>query len=510
MSNLLIFVVGLAIMLLCMMRTKWGPFVCMLLASLAIGIGCGLGTDKTIASIVDGFAKTCKNIGLMVIFGTILGIYLEKSRACQRIAETLLQITGKDRAAGALAATGYVIAIPVFCDVALVLLSPLIKSVARKSGKNACSMGVVTACSLLATNAFVAPTPAPLAIIAILGLDIGTSILWGMPAALFVTVCVWAFGEYYLERKPASWYTELPRDISAQEETNDESAPMPSFGAALTPILLPIVLILIRSVGRIFLEKGSVLVSLLNFFGDKNIALCVGIVSSVILLGNFLPKDKKYAPMTDALRTSGPIVFITAAGGALANIVGVTGVGKILAESLAASPIPVFLIPFLITGLSKFAQGSASVAGIMAAGLTLPLCETGLLSPLQAFLSISAGSALGSHVNNSFTWVFSEFMGYDIRTTMKSLCVCQNVGHVFIRFIGSLRNRLAGGLTSYLDFIFFADWGSLGSPLFYALNRPIIFASGTISLSIESLEKVAYNRGELYVKEIHIVKGALL
>ena len=147
MSNLLIFVVGLAIMLLCMMRTKWGPFVCMLLASLAIGIGCGLGTDKTIASIVDGFAKTCKNIGLMVIFGTILGIYLEKSRACQRIAETLLQITGKDRAAGALAATGYVIAIPVFCDVALVLLSPLIKSVARKSGKNACSMGVVTACS---------------------------------------------------------------------------------------------------------------------------------------------------------------------------------------------------------------------------------------------------------------------------------------------------------------------------------------------------------------------------
>lgn len=427
MSNLLIFVVGLAIMLLCMMRTKWGPFVCMLLASLAIGIGCGLGTDKTIASIVDGFAKTCKNIGLMVIFGTILGIYLEKSRACQRIAETLLQITGKDRAAGALAATGYVIAIPVFCDVALVLLSPLIKSVARKSGKNACSMGVVTACSLLATNAFVAPTPAPLAIIAILGLDIGTSILWGMPAALFVTVCVWAFGEYYLERKPASWYTELPRDISAQEETNDESAPMPSFGAALTPILLPIVLILIRSVGRIFLEKGSVLVSLLNFFGDKNIALCVGIVSSVILLGNFLPKDKKYAPMTDALRTSGPIVFITAAGGALANIVGVTGVGKILAESLAASPIPVFLILFLITGLSKFAQGSASVAGIMAAGLTLPLCETGLLSPLQAFLSISAGSALGSHVNNSFTWVFSEFMGYDIRTTMKSLCVCQNV-----------------------------------------------------------------------------------
>lgn len=108
-------------MLWCMMRTKWGPFVCMLLASLAIGIGCGLGTDKTIAWIVDGFAKTCK-YRPYGYFWHYLGIYLEKSRACQRIAETLLQITGKDRAAGALAATGYVIAIPVFCDVALVLL----------------------------------------------------------------------------------------------------------------------------------------------------------------------------------------------------------------------------------------------------------------------------------------------------------------------------------------------------------------------------------------------------
>ena len=119
----------------------------MLLASLAIGIGCGLGTDKTIASIVDGFAKTCKNIGLMVIFGTILGITWKNHVPAKGLRKRFLQITGKDRAAGALAATGYVIAIPVFCDVALVLLSPLIKSVARKSGKNACSMGVVTACS---------------------------------------------------------------------------------------------------------------------------------------------------------------------------------------------------------------------------------------------------------------------------------------------------------------------------------------------------------------------------
>ena len=131
--------------------------------------------------------------------------------------------------------------------------------------------------------------------------------------------------------------------------------------------------------------------------------------------------------MSDSLKVAGPIVFITAAGGALAKIVSATGVGDTLAALMANSPIPVLLIPCLITGLSKFAQGSGSVAATMAAGLTVPLCEAGLITPLEAFLSISAGSSLGSHVNNSFFWVFSEFSGYDAKTTLKTLCVGQNV-----------------------------------------------------------------------------------
>jgi gluconate transporter len=427
MFQIWIFLIGLIIMLMMMMKTKLGPFICMLIASLGIGLFCGLGTDATIKAVVDGFAKTCRSIGLMVIFGTILGIYLEKSKACQQIAETLLRFTGTKNASGALAATGYVVAIPVFSDVALVLLSPLVKSVARKSGKNACSLGVVTACSLLATNAFVAPTPAPLAVVAVLGLDVGTSIMWGLPAALVVTIASWAFGEFYLARKPENWFVPLENEHTNDEAEENDPSRMPSFVASMAPILLPIVLILMKSIGKFILAKGSPALVAINFLGDKNIALCIGILAAVLLLGNYLEKDKKFAPMTDALTTAGPIVFITAAGGALANIVSVTGVGTQIANALAASPIPVFLIPFLITGFSKFAQGSGSVAEIMAAGLAVPLCESGLLTPLQAFLSISAGASLGSHVNNSFTWVFSEFMGYDIKTTMKTLCFCQNV-----------------------------------------------------------------------------------
>ncbi|MDQ0151650.1 GntP family gluconate:H+ symporter [Moryella indoligenes] len=427
MMNLIIFLIGLALMMLLMMKTKLGPFICMLLASLGIGIACQLGTSTAISTTIDGFAGTCKSIGLLVIFGTILGIYLEKSNACQRIATSMLKITGNKNATLALAITGFLVAIPVFCDVAMVLLSPLIKSVAKKSGKNACALGTVTACSLLSTNAFVAPTPAPLAIIAVLGLDIGTSILWGLPCALFITICVWAFGEFYLCRKPDSWFTQLESEKDKVINFNLREDEMPSLSAAIAPIIVPILLILMNSVCSQFLSEDSILLSPLSFLGNKNIALALGIVTSVVCLASYLPENERYAPMSDALKIAGPIVFITAAGGALAKIVGATGVGETIANLLVSTHIPVLLVPFLIAGFSKFAQGSASVAGLLAAGLSVPLCEAGLLTPLEAFLSISAGASLGSHVNNSFFWVFSEFMGYDARTTMKTLCVSQNI-----------------------------------------------------------------------------------
>lgn len=427
MTNLIIFLIGLAIMLVLMMKTKLGPFNCMLIAAVGIGIACNLGASTAVSTTVDGFASTCKSIGLLVIFGTMLGTYLEKSNACQRIATSLLKVSGKKNSVIAMAATGYLVAIPVFSDVAMVLLSPLVKSVAKKSDKNACMLGTVTACSLLSTNAYVAPTPAPLAVVAVLGLDVGTSIIWGLPCALFITICVCVFGICYLEKKPDEWFTQLESEKEKEIRVDIPESEMPSFVRAIIPILLPIVLIMIDSVCGTILPEDSAILPIVDFLGNKNIALALGVVSSVLCLAQYMPEDERWAPMSDSLKTAGPIIFITAAGGALAKIVSATGVGDTLAEMLVNSPIPILLIPCLITGFSKFAQGSASVAALLAAGLSVPLCEAGLMTPLEAFLSICAGSSLGSHVNNSFFWVFSEFMGYDAKTTMKTLCVGQNI-----------------------------------------------------------------------------------
>lgn len=445
MSTIIIFLIGLVIMLVMMIKTKIGPFMSMLFGALIIGIGCGVAPSDTISAITGGFGNTCKSIGLVIIFGTILGTYLEKSNSCQRIATTLLKLTGEDKAGVALAATGYFVSIPVFSDVALIMLSPIIKAVSKKTGRVVCVFAVLTASALLCTNAYVAPTPAPLAVAATLNLDIGKSIIYGLIVAAISIVVVYFYCMLFLDKKPADWFTEIEAaDDKATEVKEVDEKDMPSFIQAMAPILIPVILIVASSVCGMILPEDSQVRMIAKFLGDKNIALVIGIIVAIFLLKKFLPAGETFSAINDALKTAGPVIFITAAGGALSSIVEVTGAGQIFADILTASPLPVILIPFLITALSKFAQGSASVASLLAASLTMPLITAGLISPIAAFISISAGSHCGSHVNNSFFWVFAEFFGYDAKTTLKTLCVAQNfvlsgvglICAVVINFIG--------------------------------------------------------------------------
>lgn len=426
MQTIIVFIVGLAIMLFLMIKTKVGPFMSMLFGGLIIGIGSGLGASKTISTITDGFGSTCTSIGLVIIFGTILGSYLEKSNACQRIATSLLNRTGDKNASVALAATGYLVSIPVFSDVALIMLSPIIKAISKRTGKVLCVLATLTASALLCTNAYVAPTPAPLAVDSIIGLDVGTSIIYGLAVAAVSTFAAWIYCMLFLDKKPADYFTGSG-EMQGKEVQSVTNEQMPSFISAILPILIPIVLIIFSSVCGMVLPKTSPVRIFASFIGDKNIALVIGILSAVILLKRKLPAGETFAAIGEALKTAGPVIFITAAGGTLAKVVDATGAGQIFADALSKSPLPVILIPFLITAFSKFAQGSGSVAAMLGASLTVPLIQAGLIDPVVAFISISAGSHCGSHVNNSFFWVFAQFFGYDTKTTLKTLCVAQNV-----------------------------------------------------------------------------------
>lgn len=425
------FIIGLVIMLALMLKTKLGPFASMLFGALIIGMGCGMGGNDTVNAITQGFGGTCRSIGIVIIFGTILGEYLEKSNASQRIARSLLNLTGEKRATLALSGTGFLVSIPVFSDVALVMLSPICKAVASRTGLRLGALAVALALGLLNTNAFVAPTPAPLAIVAILNVDIGQSILWGLIVAAFGSFACWIFAEY-LCTKPESWYTRsetADKDFGKAARDVPESE-LPSIFNAVLPILIPIILIVGNTTCAMILPKDSSILVASAFLGNSNIALAIGTVSAIVLLYRNLPKGEGHEAINNAMKVCGPIIFITAAGGALAQVIRVAGVGEMFANYLIRTKLPVIFIPFLITGLSKLAQGSGSVASIMAATLTVPLCEAGAITPIVAFLSICSGSHMGSHVNNSFFWVFANLFGFDTKTSMKTLAVAQHINGI--------------------------------------------------------------------------------
>lgn len=434
MALMIPFLIGLAIMLTLMIKTKIGPFMSMLLGALIIGVGCGLPAQKAIDTIATGFGGICKSIGIVIIFGAILGDYLDKSNATQRIASTLLKVTGKKKADIALSATGFLVSIHVFCDVALIMLAPLVKVVSKKSGLGLGSLATALALSLLTTNTFVAPTPAPLSIVSILGIDLGESILWGLIVSAVDCVAILAFCRLFIAPKPEGWFTKsaaakMEEQVQelAEEKEQPNNLPMPSFIQSIIPILVPIVLILVNTTCKMVLPKGSSVLAVTGVLGDKNIALALGIISAILMLYRSIPWEEVFASMTTALTPSGPVIFITAAGGALAKVIDLTGVGTVMANALSSMSLPIILIPFLICGFSKFVQGSSSVAVIVASTLTLPLMQNGLIDPIVAFLSICAGSGFGSHVNNSYFWVFANLFGYDTKTSLKTLCVGQHV-----------------------------------------------------------------------------------
>lgn len=445
MFKIAVFFVGLIIMLGLMLKTKVGPLVSMLFGALIIGMGCGLGSTGTIDAITSGFGSTCKSIGIVIIFGTILGEYLEKSNASQRIATTLLRLTGTDKADFALTWTGYLVSIPVFCDVALIMLSPICKSVAKNAKRVVCPLAVALALGLLNTNAFVIPTPAPLSVAVILELDLGKAIFYGLIVAFVASMASWAYAHFFLAKKPDDWFVKsATADVSQYAESTREirEDEMPGFTQAILPILVPILLIVGNTTCKAILPKGSPILDITSFIGNSNIALAFGAVVAVLLLYKYLPKNEVFEAITNAMQVSGPVIFITAAGGALARVLDTTGIGKMFADMLSASGLPVILIPFLIAGLSKFAQGSGNVAAVMSATLSAPLCIAGLIHPVVAFLAICAGSQFGSHVNNSFFWVFANLFEYDTKTTLKTLAVGQHV------------NAISGLLAAYVIGLF--------------------------------------------------------
>ena len=422
MSSVMAFIIGLVVLLFLAIKLRISAFVALLVGAVTIGLLSGMDGVAVVKGITSGFGSTLTSIGIIIIFGVMLGKYLEDSGAARRLAVDCVRMLGQKKSPFAMSIAGYLISIPVFSDVGYVILAPLAKAISNKSGVAFAALAVSLAAGLLATHVYVPPTPGPLAVAGLLKIDIGRAIAYGSFAAIFMTLFGWIWAMVYIAKKhpePFEYHatnTETPADIT--DETH-----LPGTIPSLLPLLFPMVLILLNTTSAMVLGKKHPVAQFFAFIGDANVALALGALLAIIMLGKRIGKEKVLKIMDASLTESGQIIFITAAGGSLGAILKVSGAGNAVAEYVAQSGLPFILIPFVISGLLKAIQGSGTVAVITAATLCAPMATQLNMDPILIFLATGAGARLICHVNDSFFWVFTKMNEYDMNMGLKTLSI---------------------------------------------------------------------------------------
>ncbi len=414
MSPLLVIVciiISIAILVFLTVKVKLHPFFALTASAIAFGLMMGHNINDIMTSYADGLGGTISGIGIVIAIGTVMGALLEKSGAAETMAKTMLKITGKKHAALGLAFTGYFVSIPVFCDSAYVLLSPLAKRMARDTKVSMTTMAVALAMGLHATHMLVPPTPGPLAVAGILNADLGMVILLGMLVSIPVVLVAHLAGKF-LGKK----YYYMPEELAA-EATPEENRKYPSPLAAFLPIILPIVLMLLRTVAS--LESApfgdGAVYSILYSLGNTSVALLIGLIIAFISYMRVCPHDRNVwtfdGAFGDALKTAGQIVLIVGAGGAFATVLKMSDLQTIVQNAFSGASVGI-LVPFVIGAIFRTAIGSGTVGMITAASMLLPLVDVlGFNSPIGlviAMLACASGGFMVFHGNDDFFWVITS------------------------------------------------------------------------------------------------------
>lgn len=413
-------VLGIAVLIYLSMKTKVHTFIALIIAALITGLIGGLGVEDVMSSITKGFGNTLSSTGIIIGLGIMMGVILEKSGAAEQIAFTFIKKIGKYKEEWALGLTGYIVSIPVFSDSALVILTPIAKALSKLSGKSVVALGLALATGLQLTHVFVPPTPGPLTVAGILGVDVGVMIMAGVLVTIPTFIvsmlyCKWLNKKLYFvqneegEIVKSEYKAEYIRAIEDIDKLY-QGKNLPSAGLSVAPIIVPLILIFIQSIVS-FANIETPFNPIIALFGNPVIALIIGTLISVYGLGKSMTRGEVMDHLEDAVKSSGMIMLITGAGGALGMVVRDSGVGDALGNAILSTSIPPLLIPFIIAALMRIALGSATVALTTAATLTAPLLVSLGMSPVLAAMSTCAGGVAFSYFNDSGFWVFNGLYG---------------------------------------------------------------------------------------------------
>jgi len=380
-----------------------------------VGLLSGMPLNNVVSILKTGFGHTMEKIGLLIILGTSLGVILEKTGATISMANRILKTVKEKNAPFAIALTGFIVGLPIFCDSGFIILSGLNHSLVKKTNHRMPVMAAALATSLYAVHCLVPPHPGITAAVGTVGGDIGRVMLWGIALAIPAAIVGFLWSNHRGKK--------TTHEYIAQEEVNAEVKQLPAAWLSFLPVVLPIILIAAKSLLTLEVDIAtqSIFYQIISFVGSPEIALLIALLASFLLIKKENNSSVSHW-LAEAVEKAGMILAIIAAGGMFGEMMQATGMGKNLGDLLKGFSLGIFF-PFIITAILKTAQGSSTVAIITAASLVTPLlAQLGLHSSSEitlAILSMGAGSMVVSHANDAYFWVISRFSNLTTAAALK-------------------------------------------------------------------------------------------
>ncbi len=422
---IIVFILAIVLMIVMISKFKIHPFISIMLISLVLGLIAGIPlVDKTLedgtkvsglANVIGaGFSGTFSSIGIVIILGALIGTILEKTGAALKLADIVIKLVGKKRPVLAMELMGWVVSIPVFCDSGFVILNPIRKALVKRTGSSSVAMTVGLASGLFISHVFIPPTPGPIAAANTLG--IGDNLLLVMGMGALCSICPLIVGCIYAgvvgKKVKADDEGDAAEVAKTYEELVAEYGKLPGGFSALAPIIVPIILMALSSIVTMAGASGAI-ISLIKFLGTPIIALAVGTLCAVCQLAGAGKMADFYNICNDTLKTVGPILFVTAAGGVLGKVIASSDMVAYISDHATALKVLGIFFPFFLSAVLKSAQGSSTVALTTTAGIIAPLLPvlgfTSAAGISLVCMAIGAGAMTVSHANDSYFWVVTNF-----------------------------------------------------------------------------------------------------
>ena len=438
------FVVAIVAMILLISKLKVHPFLAIMGISLILAIVAGIPLTQIPGIIGSGFSGTFTSIGIVIILGAFIGSVLEKTGAALKLADMVIRLVGEKNPELAIELMGWVVSIPVFCDSGFVILNPIRKALVKRTGRSSVTMTVCLSCGLYIAHVFIPPTPGPIAAAQTLG--VGENLLLvigiGVLCSIFPIIAGLIFAKHIGKKiKSADELNDSGETVKTYEELKAEFGKLPGGFNSLAPLIIPILLMALSSVSSMAHWSGAI-ADLLTFLGTPIMALAVGTILAIIQLFGAGRKEVFYEITNETLKTVGPILFVTAAGGVLGKVISSSDMVNFITEHASVLQAIGIFFPFLLSAILKSAQGSSSVAITTSAGIVAPLLSvlgfTSTIDIALVVMAIGAGAMTVSHANDSYFWVVTNFgemqpeEGYKTQTLMTLIIGIAAMIEIFI------------------------------------------------------------------------------